>query len=139
METFFDKIKNSIQASLPIVTFLDWRGCCGLLAIHKGRLPDGEPVERLIVAHEGDWTDGEAMTCYGEYENYEEVQSRLGKNLKFRRKEYIGLLNRTLIEYSLDSDTDGILALPATGEETRCEIYGRAANGALYLLDEREL
>ena len=138
-ESFFNKVKNSVQASLPAVSFIDWERTYALFCIRKSNLPDGSTLKSIIVAHEGDWTSEDAMLCHREFRNYEDVQSEMGENLIFERKQYVELLDRTLIEYTFSGNAKAILAVPATGESIAFEIYGRGTGGACHLLEYREL
>lgn len=121
------------------VEFLGWEGTYAKFKIRRAKLPNGGTLERIIVAHEGDWTTAEGMWCYREYEAYEEVQKELGRGLSFIAKEYSDVLKRSLISYSFKYGSEAILAVPATGEEIYFEIYGSDRNHGLYLLVEREL
>ncbi|MCH5325809.1 MAG: hypothetical protein J1E29_01235 [Duncaniella sp.] len=138
--SFFNTIKKSLlEQQHPLAMFKDWEGSYALFTIRRGVLPNGRTLQRIFISHEGDWTGSDAMLCHKDFLNYEDVQSALGNNLSFKSKEYSPALHRTLIQYSLNSDSGATLAVPATGEEIAFEIYGAGSSGGLYLLIEREL
>lgn len=121
------------------VEFLGWEGSYARFKIRRGRLPNGQTLERIIVAHEGDWTGAEGMVCYPEYAAYEDVQEALGSGLTFVAKEFSEILRRSLFTYSFEYGSEAVLAVPATGEEIYFEIYGSDRYHGLFLLVEREL
>ena len=126
---------------MELVQFLGWKGCYALFSIKRGTLPNEKYFDKVLVAHEGHWTDAKDMMCHREYEFYEDVQKDLGKGLSFVKKEYTEIQNRSLFlfDFEYTSDKLHILAVPATGEEIYFEIYGVDQFGALVLLIEREL
>lgn len=121
------------------IEFLGWEGSYAKFKVKRGQLPNGRTIERIIVAHEGNWTTADGMWCYREYDSYEDVQKKLGSGLSFIAKEYSDVLKRSLISYSFEYGSEVILAVPATGEEIYFEIYGSDRNHGLYLLVELEL
>lgn len=121
------------------VEFLGWEGSYAKFRIKRGQLPNGRTLERIIVAHEGNWTTAEGMWCYREYDSYEDVQKALGSGLSFLSKEYSEVMKRSLISYAFEYGSEAILAVPATGEEIYFEIYGSDRYNGLCLLVEREL
>lgn len=94
--------------------------CCGRFRIKAGLLPDGSRIDRIIVAHEGDWA---RPMSFGPYRFYEDYQQHLGSGLEFIRKEYSFIMGRTLIEFRI-TRPDPVLVAYATGEEFAFEIYG---------------
>lgn len=121
-----------------LVEFLGWEGGYAKFKIKRTKLPNGRTLERIIVAHEGDWiTDG--IWGYRKYNAYEDVQNALGSGLAFIEKEYSAVLKRSLMSYSFEYGSEAILAVPATGEEIYFEIYGSDRLHGMYLLVEREL
>ena len=99
-------------------------------------------IEKILIAHEYDWTHSTAMSCHQEYKLYEDVQRDLGRGLIFKCKEYSVLLNRSLFLYDFELSskrTEVKIAVPATGEEFCFEIYGLDDCGKVYLLLGREL
>lgn len=134
----FYPFKHETKANNELVEFLGWERIYAKFRIRRGLLPNGRSMCRIIVAHEGDWINPEAM--WGrEYESYEDVQKHLGRGLTFMAKEYSAMMGRSLFSYSLDCCEDIILAVPATGEEIYFEIYGADEHHGLNLLVEREL
>lgn len=121
------------------VEFLGWEGTYARFKIKSGQLPNSRNLERIIVAHEGDWPNTEGMLCHREYDSYEDVQKALGTGLTFISKEYSTILKRTLISYSFEYGSEAVLAVPATGEEIYFEIYGSDKYHGLNLIVEREL
>lgn len=121
------------------VEFLGWKGSYARFKIKKEQLPNGRNIERIIVAHEGNWTNADGMRCFSEYNSYEDVQKALGSGLEFISKEYSAILKRSLISYSFEDESEAILAVPATGEEIYFEIYGSDRTHGIFLLEEREL
>jgi hypothetical protein len=120
-----------------IAKFLGWTGSDARfdINVHLANFLFGVKLERIIVAHEGDWTNWDNPT-----RTYEAVQEQLGYGLKFISKEYSKLLDRTLFSYSIVSSNYVVLAVPATGEEIYFEIYGADEwQRGLYLLESREL
>ena len=126
---------------MELVHFLGWKESYALFSIKRGTLPNEKCFDKVLVAHEGHWTDAKDMICHPEYEFYEDVQKDLGKGLTFIRKEYSENQKRSLFlfDFEYTSDRNYILAVPATGEEIYFEIYGVDQFGALVLLVEREL
>lgn len=130
---------------LDYIRFLGWGGPGFIYArflINRKDLPNGQGLDKLLVAHEGDWTKEEGMSCHSYYNKYEDVQFLLGKGLSLRKKGYSKINNRSLFLYDFDNrENDGeyILAVPATGEEIYFEIYGVDPSGDLVLLVKREL
>lgn len=122
-----------------IVEFLGWEGSYAKFRIKRGQLPNGRTLERIIVAHEGNWIEANGIWSYREYDSYDEVQNKLGNGLSFIAKEFSKVLNRSLISYSFEYGSEAILAVPATGEEIYFEIYGSDRRHGLFLLVEREL
>ena len=118
-------------------------GCIGVYAqfvIKHSVMQDGSKIDKLLVAHEGNWTKEESMFCYDEYKHYEDVQNDLGKGLILKRKGYSKINYRSLFLYEFDNTcNDHILAVPATGEEIDFEIYGVNQFGDLVLLVKMEL
>lgn len=97
-------------------------------------------LTKILVAHEGDWTTEEGMSCHFPYKRYEDVQKDLGKGLIFKRKGFSKVSRRSLFLFEIDKTcNEHILAVPATGEEIYFEIYGIDKSGDLVLLVEREL
>ncbi len=121
------------------VEFLGWEGSYARFKIRRERLPNGQTLERIIVAHEGDWTQAEGMSCHPEYDAYEDVQEALGSGLTFVAKEFSEMLRRSLFTYAFEYGSEAVLAVPATGEEIYFEIYGSDRYHGLFLLVEREL
>lgn len=121
------------------VEFLGWEGCYARFKIKRGYLPDGRLLNRIIVAHEGDWLSDDAMMCHKGYDTYEDVQTSLGNGLVFISKEYSQLMSRSLFSFSFEYGEEAILAVPATGEEIYFEIYGADRNHGLFIIEEREL
>lgn len=121
------------------IEFLGWEGTYAKFKIKRAQLPNSGTLERIIVAHEGDWTTTESMGCYPEFDSYENVQKELGSGLTFISKEYSNVMKRSLFSYSFDYGSEAILAVPATGEEIFFEIYGSDRYHGLYLLIEGEL
>lgn len=121
------------------VEFLGWKGSYARFKIKRGVLPNGRLLDRIIVAHEGDWVSEDAMLCHEEYRAYEDVQKALGTELVFTAKEYSRILRRSLFSYSFQYGDEAILAVPATGEEIYFEIYGADSHHGVYLLVEQEL
>ncbi len=121
------------------VEFLGWEGSYARFKIKRHPLPDGRSLNRIIVAHEGDWLSDDAMTCHEEYDAYEDVQTDLGNGLVFIAKEYSQLMSRSLFSFSFEYGNEAILTVPATGEEIYFEIYGADRNHGMFLLEEREL
>ena len=97
------------------IEFLGWEGSYAKFRIKKGQLPNGRNLERIIVAHEGNWTKSDGKWCYREYDAYEDVQKALGEGLTFVSKEYSAVLKRSLISYSFEYGREAVLAVPATG------------------------
>lgn len=125
-----------------LVKFLGWQGSYARFQIRREKLPNGNIFKAIIVSHEGEWTKEESMLCHGEFCFYENVQNKLGRGLIFKEKGYIPILNRSFFRYDFMPFMLGreyILAVPATGEEIKFEIYGVDEGGALVLLCEREL
>lgn len=122
-----------------LVEFLGWVGTYARFRIRRGALPNGRWLDRIIVAHEGDWISEDAMECHSEYRAYEDVQKALGTELVFTSKEYSQILHRSLFSYSFQYGDEAILAVPATGEEIYFEIYGAEEHHGICLLVEREL
>lgn len=122
-----------------IVEFLGWEGSYAKFRIKRGQLPNGRALERIIVAHEGNWIEANEIWSYREYDSYDDVQNKLGNGLSFIAKEFSKVLNRSLISYSFEYGSEAILAVPATGEEIYFEIYGSDKYHGLNLLVEREL
>ena len=103
-------------------------------------MQDGSKIDKLLVAHEGNWTKEESMFCYDECKHYEDVQNDLGKGLILKRKDYSKINYRILFLYEFDNTcNDHILAVPATGEEIDFEIYGVNQFGDLVLLVKMDL
>ena len=103
-------------------------------------LPNGKNLRAILVAHEGDWTKEEGMSCHSEYKFYEDVQCDLGKGLVFRVKGFSTINRRSLFLFDVDKAyNEHILAVPATGEEIYFEIYGVDTEDNLVLLVKREL
>jgi hypothetical protein len=126
---------NVTMDNQKIVEFLGWTGCNARFRINVSiaNLPFGLGLQRIIVAHEGNWTNSTSS-------DYETVQEQLGLGLKFISKEYSTLLNRTLFSYLIEECHYVILAVPATGEDFSFEIYGTDNwQRGLCLLDRREL
>lgn len=121
------------------VEFLGWEGSYARFKIKRAKLPNGRTIERIIVAHEGNWTNTDGLMSYREYHAYEDVQKALGNGLNFIAKEYSTIMNRSLFSYSFDFGSEAVLAVPATGEEIYFEIYGSDQYHGLFLLVEREL
>lgn len=113
--------------------FAGWDGGFALFGIDDSRvLPDGSLFEGLLAAREGDWTDSAG----------DDMQQAPCRGLRLTGREYSAVLNRTLFSFELERpapDAGFVLAVPATGEELRFEIYGVNQFGALQLLAEREL
>lgn len=126
-----------------IVEFTGWEnGIYGTFLMNSLTLPNGKCIEKILIAHEYDWTHSTAMSCHQEYKLYEDVQRDLGKGLIFKCKEYSVLLNRSLFLYDFELSskrTEVKIAVPATGEEVCFEIYGLDDCGKVYLLLGREL
>ncbi len=72
-------------------------------------MPNGRTLERVIVAHEGDWTQAEGMSCHPEYAAYEDVQEALGSGLTFVAKEYSEMLRRSLFTYAFEYGSEAVL------------------------------
>lgn len=122
------------------IRFLGWEGYYARFEIKKGKsLPNGRRLERIIVAHEGDWIGPYGMGCHKEFETYEQVQDSLGEGLSFVQKEYSNLQHQSFFEYILTGAERSILAVPATGEEICFRIYGADSCHRTFLLVEREL
>lgn len=64
-------------------------------------MQDGSKIDKLLVAHEGNWTKEESMFCYDEYKHYEDVQNDLGKGLILKRKGYLKINYRSLFYMNL--------------------------------------
>ncbi len=126
---------------MGLVTFLGWEGSYASFRIEREKLANGNYIDKLLVTHQGMWTEKESMLCHPEYELYEDVQKDLGKGLCFICKEHSKILNRSLFLYGFEKSPDGeyILAVPATGEDFKFEIYGMDHFGGLVLLLQREL
>lgn len=126
-----------------LVQFTGWeKGLYGTFRIKSLFLSNGARMEKIITSHEGDWISSFAMFCYDGYETYESVQKDLGYGLVFLRKEYSSQHNRSKFIYDVTSSSEGTeikIAVPATGEEIRFEIYAIDSNGQIHLLVEREL
>ena len=125
------------------ISFIDWCGPSHIYAsfrINRTDLPSGKSIESILVAHEGDWTSKEGMSCHHHYKHYEDVQDDLGKGLMFRRKGFSKINRRSLFLFDIDkTSNEHILAVPATGEEIYFEIYGVDTDGNLILLVQQEL
>lgn len=135
--------KFSIKEPASIV-FQNYCGPNHLYAsfrIKKGRLPNGYGIEKILVAHEGNWFGEEGMMCHTDYRYYEDVQTYLGKGLRCIKKEYSQRDRSSLFlyEYIYNSEDEYILAVPATGEEIYIKIYGVDSCGGRHLLVEMEL
>lgn len=148
--TLQDQLNNS-SAQSPVQCV----GFVGPSNMYLKFLIDPTKYHTVIVAHEGDWTGSEAMACHRHYPTYEAVQAWLGNGFRFRGKEYVRLIDRSLFKFEWDSSvvksslfgflmtgkeferSESSIAIPATGEEVWCEIYGEE-NGRLYLLWEGE-
>lgn len=125
------------------IQFSGWGGANSIYArfqINRKELPNGNKFNKLLVAHEGNWTTEESMYCHPDYKNYEDVQNELGQGLVFSRKGFSRINKRSLFLYDFDNTSmKHILAVPATGEEIYFEIYGVDQYGSLVLLEKREL
>ena len=125
------------------ISFINWCGPSHIYAsfqINRTDLPSDREMRFLLVAHEGDWTTEEGMSCHSAYKRYEDVQKDLGKGLVFRRKGISKVNRRSLFLFEIDKTcNEHILAVPATGEEIYFEIYGIDADGNLVLLVKQEL
>lgn len=126
-----------------MIKFTGWeKGVYGTFQLESVMLQPGIRAERILIAHEGNWTDATTMRFYKDYENYEDVQQDLGDGLKFVGKEYSKLLNRSFFLYEIVRPVKGLgykIAVPATGEEVYFEIYGLDSKGIQYLMLQREL
>lgn len=118
------------------IQFLGWENGGARFKILSS---DGR-FDKILVAHEGDWTTEEGMSCHPHYKRYEDVQEDLGKGLIFQRKGFSEINRRSLFLFDIDKTSyEHILAVPATGEEIYFEIYVIDKSGDLVLLVEREL
>lgn len=137
-ESFFNKIKNSIPTTLPVVKFINWQGCYALFSIQSHAPQHGINIQRVIVSQEGDWIGEDAMMCYPQYARYEDVQYDLGDGLFLLRKWLSPEKRKSYFEYEILKN-NSVLAVPATGEEMDFEIYGLGPNNNKFLLIKREL
>ena len=125
--------------------FLGWGGPGCIYAsfrIKRKDLPNGKKFDKVLVAHEGDWTCEEAMSFYPDFQKYEDVQRTLGHGLSFRKKGVSRINRRSLFLYDFDDIGDGedyVLSVPATGEEIYFEIYAVDNCSGLTLLRKGEL
>ena len=118
------------------IQFLGWEKVVAQFRI----LPNDWKFDKILVAHEGDWTTEEGMSCHFPYKRYEDVQKDLGKGLIFKRKGFSAINSKSLFLFEIDKTcNEHILAVPATGEEIYFEIYGIDKSGDLVLLVDREL
>lgn len=145
MTDLFADYRKRIDASvgyeaIDLAELIGLEGFYARFRIKATVLPDGRPVTGLLVAHEGDWIKGEAMSFYSGYERYEDVQKALGKGLEFRGKSISREYRRSLFLFTFSPKaTDCVLAVPATGEEIDFEVYALVPSGRLVLLVEQEL
>ena len=49
---------------MELVQFLGWKGCYALFSIKSGTLPNEKRFDKVLVAHEGHWTDSKDMMCH---------------------------------------------------------------------------
>ncbi len=125
-----------VNACNKYIQFLEWENG----GAHFRILLNEWMFDKILVAHEGDWTSEEGMLCHPPYKRYEEVQEKFGKGLVFRQKGFSTVNNRSLFLFDIDKTSDEhILAVPPTGEEIYFEIYGITKSGDLVLFVEREL
>lgn len=141
-----DICKESAEHPTDGASYINFLNFCGpsriYASFHIDRmdLPNGKNLTAILVAHEGDWTTEEGMSCHFPYKRYEDVQKDLGKGLIFKRKGFSKVNRRSLFLFDIDkTSNEHILAVPATGEEIYFEIYGIDKSGDLVLLVEREL
>lgn len=123
---------------MDLISFKGWKDTIALFEIDKDKMPDSLLIDKIIVSHEGDWLDEDAMICHRPYRNYEDVQAFLGKGLWFLRKWYSPEDNRSNFEFKFVGK-EALLAVPATGEEIDFEIYGMGYDLQKHLLLKREL
>ena len=141
-----DICKESAEHPTDGASYINFLNFCGpsriYASFHIDRmdLPNGKNLTAILVAHEGDWTTEEGMSCHFPYKRYEDVQKDLGKGLVFKRKGFSKVNHRSLFLFDIDkTSNEHILAVPATGEEIYFEIYGIDKSGDLVLLVDREL
>lgn len=138
-----EKIDIETINTTNFIQFIGWtQRTYAQFKIRKTELPNGNKFDKILVAHEGDWTTTEGMYCHSEYKRYEDVQEDLGKGLRFLKKGFSKLNRRSLFLFDfapIDDNEEYILAVPATGEEIYFEIYGVDQYGGLVLLVEQEL
>lgn len=141
-----DICKESAEHPTDGASYINFLNFCGpsriYASFHIDRmdLPNGKNLTAILVAHEGDWTTEEGMSCHFPYKRYEDVQKDLGKGLIFKRKGFSAINSKSLFLFEIDKTcNEHILAVPATGEEIYFEIYGIDKSGDLVLLVDREL
>jgi len=126
-----------------MIKFTGWeKGVYGTFRLESNVTQQGQLIDRILIAHEGDWLSPFAMLCREGYDNYEDVQEDLGDGFKFVGKEYSNLLNRSFFLYEIARPAKELgykIAVPATGEEVYFEIYGLDSRNHLHLLWEQEL
>lgn len=90
--------------------------------------------DRILIAHEGRWTEDGDMLCHPHYHRYEDVQADLGCGYVFKDKEFVSILKRSFFLYEREwGCPEYSIVVPATGEEIYFEIYG-VKDGSLELL-----
>ena len=127
------------MGDLNLAYFLDWEGKYGKFVIKNGKLPNGCPMTTIIVAHEGNWLEEDAMICHSEYDKYEDVQADKGIGLDFIDKEFSSEKRMSYYKFALRDNSNAILEVPATGEEIRFEIFGEDLKGERFLIYKGEL
>lgn len=123
---------------MELIRFLGWEGIYALFEVQKGRMPNNRNLDTILISHEGNWLEDEAMICHQKYKRYEDVQFDLGRGLLLLRKWFSPEESRSYFEYKILL-SNGVLAVPATGEEINFEIYGQGSDRQPLLLLKREL
>ena len=118
------------------INFKGWEDTYALFEIRRDERDN--PIDKISVAHQGNWIDEDAMNCHPQFRLYEDVQKAMGSGLLLIGKYFSQEKGRTFFDYQIIDD-NATLAVPASGEELDFEIFGLLPDNTKILLLKREL